>query len=156
METVYLEITVISYLVARMSRDLQVAAHQQTTIEWWEDHRQKFECFISQTVLDEASAGDPMEVQKRLAKIGTLPLLPFDVESRELAKAILASGAIPPKAARDAAHVAVCAVHGIDFLMTWNCKHLANAQIGRRIEKICEASHRPMLIICTPQSLMGV
>jgi hypothetical protein len=154
-ESVYLETTVISYLVARRSRDLIVAAHQQITVEWWDDHRSRFDCFISQVVWDEASAGDPVEVKKRQKLISTIPLLKVTDEGMELAREILANGAIPLSAARDAAHIAVCAVNNIDFLLTWNCKHLANAQIERRIQKICAANNLRTPIICTPSGLMG-
>lgn len=155
MESVYLETTFISYLVARPSRDLLVAAHQQTTQEWWADRRAEFECSVSQVVIDEASLGDPQEVQKRLAVIGNLPALEVTEDAESLAQAILSSGAIPPRAIRDAAHIAVAAVHDIDYLLTWNCRHLANAQVTRKILLVCDRLGQRMPIICTPEELMG-
>jgi predicted nucleic acid-binding protein len=155
MESVYLETSFISYLVARASRDVIVAGHQQTTQEWWANRRGEFECSVSQVVMDEASAGDPAEVQKRLAIIGGLPVLEITEEAESLAEAIMAAGLLPPHAVRDAAHVAVAAVHAIDFLLTWNCKHLANAQIARRIALVCEKLGQRMPVICTPDELMG-
>jgi hypothetical protein len=155
MESVYLETTFISYLVARPSRDVIVAGHQQTTQEWWANRRDQFECSVSQVVIDEASVGDPAEVQKRLAIIGGLPALALTDEANALTKAIMASGILPPHVVRDAAHVAVAAVHAVDFLLTWNCKHLANAQIARRIAVVCEKLGRKMPITCTPDELMG-
>jgi hypothetical protein len=155
METVYLETSFISYLVARPSHDLLVAAHQQVTHEWWADHRDLFECFVSQVVIDEASAGDATEVQKRLAIIGGLPALAGSADSESLTSAILAAGMLPPKALRDAAHIAIAALHRVDYLLTWNCKHLANAQIARRIARVCEEFGHRMPIICTPDHLMG-
>src|SRR5258708_4117304 len=116
MEAVYLETTFISYLVARPSRDLLVAAHQQSSQEWWADRRGLFECFPSPVVIDEASLGDASEVHKRLAILNDLPVLEITDNAKLLTKAILANGAIPPQAARDAAHIAVAAVHEIDFL----------------------------------------
>jgi hypothetical protein len=107
MESVYLETTVVSYLVARPSRDLLVAAHQQTTQEWWTERRAEFKCYVSQVVIDEASLGDSQEVQKRLAVIGDLPALKVTEHAEASAQAILSSGALPPSAVRDAAHVAV-------------------------------------------------
>jgi len=155
MESVYLETTFISYLVARPSRDVIVAAHQQTTHDWWDDRRGDFACYVSQVVADEASAGDPDEIRKRLEVIRPLPLLEVTESVQSLAQAIVASGVIPPRAVRDAAHIATAAVHRMDYLLTWNCRHLANAQIMRRIEKVCdELSHR-MPLICTPEELMG-
>jgi hypothetical protein len=155
MESVYLETTLISYLVALPSRDLLVAAHQQITQEWWANRRGEFGCSVSQVVIDEASAGDPAEVQKRLAIVGGLLALEITEDAELLAEAIMAAGILPPHAARDAAHVAVAAVHAIDYLLTWNCKHLANAQIARRIALVCEKLGHRMPIICTPEELMG-
>jgi predicted nucleic acid-binding protein len=155
MESVYLETTLISYLVARPSRDVIVAGHQQTTQDWWENRRSQFECSISQVVIDEASLGDPVEIQKRLAIIAGLQNLDVTEDATALAKAIMAAGMLPSKVVRDAAHVAVAAVHRIDYLVTWNCKHLANAQIARRIAVVCEKLGHRMPIICTPEELMG-
>ena len=155
MESVYLETSLISYLVARPSRDLLVAAHQQVTQEWWANRRSQFECSVSQVVIDEASVGDPAEVQKRLAIIGPLPALDVTETAESLTRAIMAAGILPPHAFPDAAHVAVSAVHAIDYLLTWNCKHLANAQIARRIAVVCEKLGHRMPIICTPEELMG-
>jgi hypothetical protein len=155
MESVHLETTFISYLVARTSRDLLVAGHQQLTQDWWTDRRGEFKCCISQVVIDEASVGDAAEVQKRLAIIADLPVLAATEEAESLTSAILARGVIPPRAVRDAAHIAVATVHQIDYLLTWNCKHLANAQIMRRIAEVCERSDHRMPIICTPDELMG-
>jgi hypothetical protein len=155
MESVYIETTFISYLVARPSGDLLVAAHQKTTQDWWAVRRDQFTCYMSQTVIDEALAGDPTEAQKRLAVLATLTALDVTPEAGGLAQAILASGALPPVAARDALHVAVAAIHAVDYLLTWNCKHLANAQIMRRIETVGHAHGYRMPIICTPEELMG-
>ena len=123
MESVYLETTFFSYLVARPSRDVIVAGHQQTTQDWWENRRSEFECSVSQVVMDEASVGDPAEVQKRLAIIGGLPSLAVTDDANALTQAIMAARILPPQVVRDAAHVAVAAVHAVDYLLTWNCKH---------------------------------
>lgn len=155
MESVYLETTFISYLVALPSRDLLVAAHQQATHEWWANRRNEFANCVSQVVIDEVSVGDPAEVQKRLAIIGGLAVLEITEDTESLTQAIMAAGILPPHAVRDAAHVAVAAVHAIDYLLTWNCKHLANAQIARRIALVGEKLGYRMSIICTPEELMG-
>lgn len=155
MESVYLETSFISYLVARPSRDLLVAAHQQTTEEWWTNRRSEFRNCVSQVVIDEVSVGDPVEVQKRLTIVSSLQPLEITEEVESLAQGIVAAGILPPQAVRDAAHVAVAAVHAIDYLLTWNCKHLANAQIARRIAKVCEKRGFRMPVICTPEELMG-
>ncbi|HET6882900.1 MAG TPA: type II toxin-antitoxin system VapC family toxin [Pirellulales bacterium] len=114
-----------------------------------------FECLVSQVVIDEASLGDATEVQKRLAIIGSLPALDVTETAESLTQAIMAAGILPPHAFPDAAHVAVSAVHAIDYLLTWNCKHLANAQIGRRIALVCQKQGHKMPIVCTPEELMG-
>jgi hypothetical protein len=155
METVYLETTFISYLVARPSRDLLVAAHQQASEEWWSSRRGEFKCCVSQVVIDEASVGDPTEVEKRLAIISDMAALEITEEAESLTQAILAGGILPPRAVSDAAHVAVAAVHVVDYLLTWNCRHLANAQIARRIALVCERLGYRMPNICTPEELMG-
>jgi hypothetical protein len=155
MESVYLETTFISYLVARPSRDVIIAGHQQTTQDWWANRRGEFDCLVSQVVIDEVSAGDPAEVQKRLAIIAGLSTLGLTEAAESLAQAIVDSGILPAHVVRDAAHVAVAAVHAVDYLLTWNCKHLANAQIARRIGLVCEKLGYRMPIICTPDELMG-
>lgn len=155
MESVYLETTFVSYLVARPSRDVIVAGHQQATQDWWANRRSWFECAVSQVVIDEASLGDPAEVQKRLTIIGGLPMLEVTKDAEELTRAIMAAGVLPALAFPDAAHVAVSAVHAVDYPLTWNCKHLANAQIARRIAVVCETLGHKMPIICTPDELMG-
>jgi hypothetical protein len=142
-------------LVAYPSRDVIVAAHQQTSHEWWDTRRSDFVCNVSQVVIDEASAGDTQEIRKRLDIICDLPVLEVTTSAEALAQAIIASGVIPPRAVRDAAHIAVAAVHRIDYLLTWNCRHLANAQIMRRIEEVCDRLSERMPLICTPEELMG-
>ena len=156
MESVYLETTFISYLVARASRDLIVAAHQQLTQEWWAKRRADFECYVSQVVVDEASAGDPNEVQKRLAVLSNIPVLDVTEDVNSLTKAIINEGITPAHALADAGHIAVAAVNVVDYLLTWNCKHLANVQIARRIRLVCQRLGYRMPVICTPEELMGV
>ena len=155
MESVYLETTIISYLISRPSRDLLVAAHQQITEEWWTNRRNEFECYVSQVVIDEVSVGNPEMVQKRMEIISDFDILEVNEESELLTKRILADGAIPPREVRDAAHIAVTSVNNVDYLLTWNCKHLANAQIIRRISVVCNKQGYNMPVICTPEELMG-
>ncbi|HYV37951.1 MAG TPA: type II toxin-antitoxin system VapC family toxin [Gemmataceae bacterium] len=140
MESVYLETSFISYLVARPSRDVIVAGHQQTTHDWWANRRSQFACVVSQAVIDEASVGDASEIQKRLAIIAGLATVDVTEETEALTQAIMNAGILPPKAFADAAHVGVCAINKVDYLLTWNCKHL----VGYK-----------MPIICTPEELMG-
>jgi predicted nucleic acid-binding protein len=150
----YVETTIPSYLTSRPSRDLIIAGHQQITREWWEKRRGAFQLYISQLVVDEASAGDPGAARERLKVIQDLPLLDITPEVEVLASGILASGIIPQKAATDAAHIAVAAVHGLDFLVTWNCVHIANALIAKAVAKICGQHGCECPGICTPEELL--
>lgn len=145
---VYVETTIVSYLVARPSRDVVVAAHQQITDEWWETRRQSFDLFASQVVLREASAGDEEMAQRRIE------LLEVTDEAVELAERLLASGALPRKAAEDALHIAVAVVNGMDYMITWNCKHIANAAMRSKIEQLCRTDGYAPSVICTPEELL--
>ena len=124
----YIETTIPSYLVSPPSRDLIVAGHQQTTRVWWDTRRDDFEIFVSQFIIDEASGGDKTEAQKRLNAIESFPQLEVNDDVLRLAEALLSNNIIPKKAATDAAHIAVASVHGMDYLMTWNCAHLPMQQ----------------------------
>jgi len=150
----YLE-TIPSYLTSRPSRDVVVAGHQEITREWWERQRNRFQIFISQLVLDEPGAGDPAAARGRMKVLQHLPLLDITPEVADLASAFLASGRIPRKAASDAAHIATAAVHGMDFLVTWNCVHIANAAIARALALICREHGFECPVICTPEELSG-
>jgi hypothetical protein len=151
----YLETTIPSYLTSRPSRDLIIAGHQQITREWWERRRHNFQLYLSQLVIDEASAGDPAAARERLNTLTGLPLLDVTHEVSELASRIVDSGKIPRKAATDAAHIAIAAVHGMDLLMTWNCVHIANATNARALARICREHGCYCPVICTPEELMG-
>jgi hypothetical protein len=151
----YTETTIPSYLTSRPSRDIITAGHQQTTKLWWEKRKDKFEIFISQLVLDEASQGDPNAAAERLSILAEFSELTIPESVNRLAKRFLQDGVIPEKASTDAAHIAICATHSIDFLMTWNCTHIANATIQRRVKKICEEEGFSFPFICTPEQLMG-
>jgi hypothetical protein len=151
----YLETTIPSYLTSRPSRDLIIAGHQQITREWWTRRRSQFDIYISQLVIDEAEAGDAASMRDRLKAIQGLPLLEITSEVEELAAAILASGAIPQRAATDAAHIAIAGVHRMDFLLTWNCAHIANAAIARAVAGVCRQSGYDCPVICTPEELSG-
>ena len=149
----YLETTIPSYLVARRSRDLRLAADQETTQEWWEDRRQKYELFISEFVREEVRRGDAQAAAARLALLDGIPILPEPQSAAELTEQILAAGLIPPQAALDASHIAMATIHGMDYLLTWNCKHIHNVAIVRQIERLCERRGYTCPIICTPNDL---
>jgi predicted nucleic acid-binding protein len=152
---VYIETTIPSYLTARPSRDIVQAARQQLTREWWDVERRNYDLCISQIVLDEAAAGDAEAAQRRMAVIDTLPLLDLTFEVDGLAGTIMQSGLLPASASRDAVHIAVTAVHQVHFLLTWNCRHIANATIFRDLQIIIMSAGYDMPVICTPEELLG-
>jgi predicted nucleic acid-binding protein len=151
---VYVETTVLSYLAARPSRDLRVAAHQQITAEWWDSRRHHFALFVCQLVVEEASAGDPDAASRRLGYLADLTLLELSDATLSLAEKLLAEGAVPIVAAEDALHIAVASVHGMHYLMTWNFKHIANAATRSQIETVCNDAGYDMPVICTPEELL--
>ena len=153
--TVYVETSIISYLAARPSRDLITAAHQQVTHTWWHERRPEFDLYASQVVLDEAAAGNPEAATRRAELLAELPLLDITAEVAELAAALIERVPLPARAGADAAHIAIAAYHGIDFLLTWNSAHIANAEMRPRIERVCRESGFPAPVLCTPDELMG-
>jgi hypothetical protein len=153
-ERVYLETTFVSYLTAWPSRDVVIAGHQQITHEWWDTRRESFELCVSQLVLGEAGAGDPVAAQERLEILKAMTLLETTAEALALAKELIQAGALPAKAAGDALHIAIAATNGIPFLLTWNCRHLANATMRPMIEAVCAGKGFKAPIICTPEELL--
>ena len=152
---IYIESTIPSYLTARPSRDIVQAARQQLTREWWDVERRNYDLCISQIVLDEAAAGDAEAAQRRMAVIDTLPLLDLTFEVDGLAETIMQSGLLPASASRDAVHIAVTAVHQVHFLLTWNCRHIANATIFRDLQHVIMSAGYDVPVICTPEELLG-
>ncbi len=144
----------VSYLTAWPSRDVVIAGHQQVTHEWWNTRRTSYELCVSQLVLDEAGVGDPQAVQERLLVLRPMLVLETTAEALELAKELLQAGALPAKAASDALHIAVAASKAVPFLLTWNCRHLANAVMRPVIEAVCKAKGFNAPIICTPEELL--
>ena len=149
----YIETSIVSYLTAWPSRDLVRAAHQQVTRDWWAT-RGIFDLFASQFVLDEAAAGDEVAAAGRIIALQEARLLEVTEEAILLAETLVIGGGLPPKARVDALHVAMAAVHGMDYLLTWNCKHIANATLRRRIEELCRAAGFEPPTICTPLGLI--
>jgi hypothetical protein len=155
MKNVYIETSIASYLTARPTRDLRAAAWQQTTIQWWEQERPKYELFTSELVLAEARAGDADAADRRLAALDVLPLLSVTDEAKELANRLMVDGGIPPHAEVDALHVAVASVHGMDYLLTWNCRHIDNAATKPMIRSTCAVAGYTCPEICTPLELLA-
>jgi hypothetical protein len=154
--TVYLETTVPSYYVARPSRDVIILAHQEITRDWWEHRLPLFDVYISPVVLEEASQGDAEQVRRRLECLAKFPILKATPETERLAEVYMRELNLPPKAIRDAAHLAFACENELDYLVTWNCGHIANAEFRRRLleTNIAKGVYTP--VICTPEELMGV
>ena len=152
---IYLESTIPSYVVARPARDLLQAARQLLTRDWWDLQREKHELFTSQIVLDEITDGEPAMAQQRLDVMAQIKLLDLTDEANALTKDILASGLLPADADRDAAHIALATVHEMDILLSWNCRHIANAAIQARLRRLVEKSGFTLPVLCTPDELTG-
>ena len=152
---VYIETTFPSYLAARPSRDLLIAAHQQLTRDWWESRGPTFDLYISEPVLEEAAAGDPALAKLRLGLLADIPVLALSEGILRLAESLVAEGPIPRKAAGDALHIAIATVYGCEYLLTWNCRHIANAEIQRAARVVVGRRGFELPAICTPEELMG-
>lgn len=155
MNTVYIETSIISYLRQEPSSQIITAARQLLTHRWWNCERNQYELVISQYVIDEASAGNPALAAERLALLVGIPLLPHTPEIVTLADDIMSLGVLPEKAQVDALHIATVAHHEIQYLLTWNCKHIANAKILPRIHDLLAKRGTPIPIICTPEELLA-
>ena len=128
-ESVYIETSILGYLTARPSRDIVVAANIEVTKEWWNTRRGDFQLYSSQAVVKETSQGDVVIASQRLEILANLSLLDLNQAVLDLAEQFLERSNLPAKADIDAVHIAAATVHGMDYLLTWNCKHIANAQI---------------------------
>ncbi len=155
MDTVYIETSIVSYLRQRPSSQVVMAARQLLTNKWWDTERTNYELVVSQYVLDEASAGDPTLAVERMQALAGIPLLPNAPEITRIANEIMSRAILPAKAQVDALHIATVADHRIQYLLTWNCKHIANAQILPRIHQVLTDAGVPIPVICTPEELLG-
>jgi hypothetical protein len=149
--SIFIEATIPSYYVARPSRDLLQLARQQLTREWWDIRRQQFDLPTSQLVLDEASGGEPAKAAERLDLLGGIALLDLNEQVAALATALLTAGILPAVAGRDAYHIAAAGVHDTDFLLTWNCRHIANPFIADRPLTCFSGAGVHLPVICTPE-----
>lgn len=154
--SVYLETSIISYLTAKPSRDLIVASHQQLSVEWWEQVRPNVNCFVSDFVLQEAERGDVIYAQKRLEVLKDFAVLEVSNEVKDLAQRYFAAIQMPEKSKVDAFHLAVAAWHRMDYLLSWNCKHIASGRVRKIVRGINDrlGVHTPT--ICTPEELTEV
>ncbi len=155
MKTVYIETSIPSYLTARPSRDVRATAWQQLTSQWWEQEKPKYELFTPELVLAEAAAGDPAAAQRRLDTLQDIRELAISDEAKFLAARLVADGGIPVHAEADALHVATASVHAIDYLLTWNCRHIDNAATKPIVRSICTVAGYTCPEICTPLELLS-
>ena len=152
--TVYVETSVVSYLTARPSRDVVLAAYQEVTREWWRTARGRFVLYASALVISESATGDADAARARLNVLRAIPVLEATEEAVELTRTLLDGRAVPPNAGDDAAHIAIAAANGVNYLVTWNFRHIANAATRSRIEDVCRRSGYRPPVICTPNELM--
>ncbi len=150
----YIETTIPSYLVARPSPLIRIAADQQTTREWWDTKRHEYELFTSEVVVAEVSAGDVSMAQARMDILSGILRLPAQPEVDGLIEQLLSEAIVPSNATADAAHIALGVVHAMDFILTWNCKHISNPHNFRRIERLCAKNGYGCPVICTPEQLL--
>ena len=151
---IYLGTTILSYLVARSSRDPILRGQQEATKQWWQREKEAGLWFVSAFVETEVARGDPEAARERMAAIAGLPRLELGEDVLALAGSILGAGLIPAKAEMDAAHIAIAAVYEMDLLLTWNCTHIHNVAIARHIEKICARAGYACPVICSPLDLL--
>ena len=152
---VYVETSVISNLAARPSVNMIDAAHQLVTRQWWEGDRSQYDLYVSELVVEEAQRGDAEAAAKRMSVLSGLPVLVITNDMRKLAACLLEMTAVPPKSYEDAVHIAVATVNRMDYLLTWNCRHIANASTMPKIIATCEALNLKCPIICTPEQMKG-
>ncbi len=153
--SVYIETSVVSYFTSRPSRDLIIAARQQLTHEWWENYLPQTEAFISTLIIQESEMGDTEAGKSRLEAIAAQPVLELTEQVFELAKSLVETGPIPEEYFEDALHIAVTAVNGIHFLITWNCHHINNPHMRPEIVRVVESFELECPVICTPDEYMG-
>lgn len=150
----YLETTIAGYLMSRPTRDVITAAHQEITREWWANRRRDFALFTSQVVIQEAGTGDPNASAQRLAILKDIPMLEVSKDARAFARRLMKQVPLPARAAVDGLHIALAVVHKMEYLLTWNCAHIANAELRNRIETVGVARGHRAPIICTPEELL--
>lgn len=154
-ESVFIETTIPSYHVARRSGDVVQAARRELTIRWWASRRSAYDLYTSQPVLDEAARGEEEMACARLELLREVPLLAINEAVTSVAENLIVRGIIPERVADDALHISCAAVHGMDYLLTWNCRHIANPHNQRRIRETLRALGYEAPVICTPEEFMG-
>ena len=155
MKSVYIETSIPNYLTAHPSKDVTGAAWQQITYQWWHEEKNKFDLFVSELVIKEASNGNPDAAQRRMNSLEDIPALPIDQDIAEFAKKLISGGGIPQSSEADALHVAIASIHRMDYLLTWNCRHINNAVTKPIIRSLCEKAGYLFPEICSPYELLS-
>jgi predicted nucleic acid-binding protein len=153
-KTLYLETSILGYLTARPNKNLIVASNMLITQEWWNLRRRTFEIYISQVVINEVRRGDEEIAKQRLSLLKNIPLLDLTDTVKVLARQFIEQSNLPNNASDDAIHIAVASVYNLDYLLTWNCKHIANAHIQKKLAQIASQFGYELPTICTPYELM--
>ena len=152
--SVYIETSIVSYLVARPSRDPVMAERQRQTRDWWENRRGEFELFTSEITLREAALGEPAMARERIRALHGVPLLLMRPEVAKMGATLLGPGPLPRSAEADAHHISYAAVYSLSYLLTWNFKHIANPRMYSRIERVCRNHGFQPPTLCTPAELL--
>lgn len=153
---VYVETSIIGYLTSWPSGNLVIAANQKLTKDWWKGRREEFDIYISQFVVEESSSGDPEAARERLEVIKGLSELDVNEDVERFAETLMRLVPLPEKAEVDALHIATATIGGMDYLLTWNCRHIANPALRPRIETVCRGRGYEPPSICTPQEIMEI
>lgn len=154
MDTVYVETTVVGNIAGRLHPDPLIAARQTVTRKWWATAARTYRLLASELVIDECSGGDPTAAKERLTAIGGIELLDTSDAVDDLTDELIANGAVPASQPRDAFHIAIAAVNGVQYLATWNFKHIANPTLQNRIASVCRDNRFEPPVICTPEQLL--
>ena len=154
--TVYVESSVISYLTSRPNRDVIIAGRQSVTLDWWENQRHRFELRISVLVEEEISKGDSSAAQQRLDKVAEIQSLLISDEAVRIADLLLGEKAVPKGSEEDALHIGIATAQGADFLLTWNFKHINNAEKKAAITRLIESAGYACPQLCSPEELGGM
>ena len=155
MPSVYLETTIPSYLAAHPSRDLIMAAHQQITHDWWLNAKDRFDLYISDAVLNEIRGGDHDAAARRLAIVNGLPVLQLSDDVRNLVHEYDQRLGLVGRARADLPHFAFAVAYQMDYLVTWNCRHIANGEVIRRLLDANAELQRPTPLLVTPEEILS-
>lgn len=155
MDTVYIETSIVSHATAWPSADLATAVLQDEAKRWMDEQRPLYEVVTSQLVIDEAGMGDADAAARRLEMLDGILVLPANPDADAVADEIICRSLMPPNARIDALHVATAALAGVQYLLTQNCKHIANAHELPRVYRLLDELGLSGVLICTPIEFLG-